>query len=371
MKKIIILGGGISGLVTAIQLARQDLPVILIEKKTYPFHRVCGEYISNEAKPFLRSAGLFPDHLNPPPISKFRLTSVNGKAAQMTLDLGGFGVSRFAFDQFLSQQAVSSGARIVTAEVTGVHFEDDSFRITTGSETFHGDLVIGAHGKRSKIDVQMDRGFVGRRSPYVGVKYHIRSDNPSDLISLHNFKDGYCGLSNVEGGRSNLCYLTHRENIRKFGSIKAMEEAVLFRNPFLKSIFRDSDFLVDKPETINEISFETKGLVEQHVLMTGDAAGMITPLCGNGMAMAIHSAKIVSACVVRHSREPGYTRRQLESDYEASWKKHFARRLWAGRQIQSLFGGEAVSNFAVKLMRNAKPLAEFLIRQTHGPPFTD
>jgi flavin-dependent dehydrogenase len=54
LKRVIIVGGGISGLITAIQLAHADIPSLLIEKKTYPFHRVCGEYISNETVPFLR-----------------------------------------------------------------------------------------------------------------------------------------------------------------------------------------------------------------------------------------------------------------------------------------------------------------------------
>ena len=130
----------------------------------------------------------------------------------------------------------------------------------------------------------MGRKFTTTRSPYAAIKYHIRTDHPTDLIALHNFRDGYCGISNVEDGKTNLCYLTHRNNLRKTGSIASLEEEILQKNHLLKYIFSNSEFLFEKPEVINEISFATKDPVEGHVLMAGDAAGMITPLCGNGMA---------------------------------------------------------------------------------------
>jgi len=148
-----------------------------------------------------------------------------------------------------------------------------------------------------------------------------------------------------------------------------MEEAILFKNPFIKSIFSNSKFIFTKPETINEISFETKGPVENHVFMAGDAAGMITPLCGNGMAMAIHSSKILSQLVIRFCRDSSYTRAEMEYDYSAAWRKFFQKRLWTGRQIQRLFGNEWTSDLAVNLAHHAKPFAGFLVRKTHGNIF--
>ena len=370
LKKIIIVGGGISGLITGIRLANAGISPILIEKKIYPFHRVCGEYISNETVPFLKSLGLFPEKFSPPALTRFQLTSVNGKVANLQLGLGGFGISRYNFDQFLYEKAIASGVQpLLGTEVNKIQFADNKFWVQIEDQALEADLVIGSFGKRSKIDVQLGRRFIKKRSPYLGVKYHVRTDHPPDLIALHNFKDGYCGISNIEDGKTNLCYLTHRHNLKAYGNIGAMEEAVLFKNPFLKTIFRNSEFLFEKPETINEISFETKGPVENHILLTGDAAGMITPLCGNGMAMAIHSAKLLSAQVIRYCKESDYKREQLEQDYSRCWNKIFEKRLWAGRQIQRLFGSEWTSDLAVNLMRHSKPLANFLIRKTHGHPF--
>ena len=356
-------------MIAANQLAIAGIGVIVIEKKEYPFHRVCGEYISNETIPFLKSLDLFPSEFNPPAITRFQLTSINGKSAQLPLDTGGFGISRYSFDDFLYRNARERGAQfLLNTEAAHIGFDNDQFIVKAGERILQGNVVIGSFGKRSRLDISMKREFIQKRSPYTGIKYHVRTDQPSDLISLHNFNDGYCGLSQVEDQKFTLCYLTHRDNLKKYGNIKVMEEAVLFKNPFLKSLFLNSEFLYERPEVINEISFATKQPVENHVLMAGDAAGMITPLCGNGMALAIHSAKLVSELVIKFfARE--ITREQMEHLYHKKWNYFFARRLWVGRQIQQLFGAEWTSNLAVNLMQHVKPVAGFLIRQTHGKPF--
>lgn len=369
MKQVIIIGGGLSGLIAANYLAAANIPVIVLEKKEYPFHRVCGEYISNETIPFLKSLDLFPDQFRLPSITQLQLTSVNGRSATLDLDLGGFGISRYTFDQFLYEKAKQRGAIFhLNTEVDSIQFSNEQFEVKTKDEVFYGDIAIGSFGKRSKIDIALKRSFIQKRSPYVGVKYHIRIEHPNDLIALHNFKDGYCGISNIEDGKTTLCYLTHRDSVKRFRSIKAMEESVLYNNPFLKSIFTHAEFLYDKPEVINEISFETKRPVQDHILMSGDAAGMITPLCGNGMALAIHSAKIVSELILAFKRNE-ITRDQLEKQYANNWNSLFANRLWAGRQIQNLFGSEWASNLAVNLARHVKPIASYLVKKTHGASF--
>lgn len=369
MKKVVIIGGGLAGLTISNVLSDIGIECTVFEKKQYPFHRVCGEYISNETLPFLRSLNLFPDEFSPPRINRLHLTSVNGKRAELQLKPGGFGISRFNFDYFLFRKAQKKGVTFYeNTEINSIRYNNKKFELESRSQKFEADIVIGSIGKRSKLDLFLDRKFFHKKSPYVGVKYHVRNSNPNDLISLHNFQDGYCGMSNIEEGKSCLCYLTHRNNLKIHRDIKLLEENILFRNPFLKDIFLTSDFLFEKPEVINEVSFETKCPVEDHILMCGDSAGMITPLCGNGMAIAIHSAKILSELVVQFC-ENKISRNELEKNYEHKWNALFANRLWVGRQIQKLFGSARASDLAVNLANFAKPVANFLVSKTHGEPF--
>lgn len=287
----------------------------------------------------------------------------------MRLDLGGFGISRFSFDFFLYQVAKDLGVEfLLETEASALHFQENRFQVQTEKKILEADVVIGAFGKRSKLDVFLKRPFIQRRSPFLGVKYHVRTDHPENQIALHNFEGGYCGINKVEDGVANVCYLSERENLRKHGSIEAMEVQVLHKNPFLKNIFLSADFLFRKPEVINEISFDTKSPVENHILMTGDSAGMITPLCGNGMAMAIHSAKI-AAEIIPEFLKGKISREKMEGMYAYEWRKNFSARLWRGRQIQKLFGNAILSNAAVNLALYSKPLANALVRKTHGQPF--
>jgi flavin-dependent dehydrogenase len=369
VKDVAIIGGGLAGLISSILLARNGIPVTLIERKQYPFHRVCGEYISNEVVPFLKSEKLFPEAFRPAHISRFQLTATNGKSAFLPLDLGGFGISRYAFDHFLFQEAEKAGVTIIQeAEVTAIQFNDYRFTIQVSDHHLTADVVLSAFGKRTKLDVDWKRSFTRSRSPYVGVKHHVKTDHPGDLIALHNFEGGYCGISRVEAERTNLCYLVHRDTVRQAGSIALLEKEVLSKNPWLKSIFDNAEFLFDKPETIGEISFETKEPVFDHMLMVGDAAGMITPLCGNGMAMAIRSGKMAAELATEYCQSK-ISRAALESFYASRWKRTFANQLWFGRQVQKLFGSATASNVAINLAVRSKWVTQAIIRNTHGQPF--
>jgi menaquinone-9 beta-reductase len=368
--QVIIIGGGIAGLVTAIDLARSGVDVVVFEKKEYPFHKVCGEYISNEVLPYLVSLNLNVKDLRPATISKLYVSSPAGRELKMELDQGGFGISRFSFDHFLYLHAISSGAKVYQGKtVENVEFLDGRFIVSLkAGEQFESKVVTGAYGKRAKLDNQLKRIFISKRSPWIGVKYHIKTDHPADTIALHNFKDGYCGISAVENGIYCLCYLTSRENLRKHRSIPEMEKEVLNKNPFLKEIFMNSEFLWKAPEVINEISFAKKSAVEDHILMTGDTAGMISPLCGNGMAMAIHSAKIVSQSISSFLAGK-ISREELEAWYSKEWNQKFSARLKAGRLIQGMFGSEIVSEIMISTLKQLPSVSRWIVRRTHGKPF--
>jgi len=370
LKRVIIIGGGLAGLTCALQLARAGISCTVIEKKEYPFHRVCGEYISNEVVPFLTSSRLYPTEFNPPQIKNFLLSAVNGRHEKMKLDLGGFGISRFTFDNFLFRIAKGAGAEfLLNEEVEKVSFANNKFNVHTTRTEIEADVVVGTFGKRSKIDKFLHRQFLNVKSPYVAVKYHIRCEHPDDLIALHNFSGGYCGMSNIEEKKTTLCYLTHRDVLKRFKNIMTMEQSVLFKNPFLRHVFTNSEFLYPKPEVINEVSFVTKSPIVDHILMAGDSAGMIAPLCGNGMAMAIHSGKILSDLIIEYVDSSIRSRDWLEQHYISAWNAQFKRRLWIGRQVQKLFGNRITSQLAVGLAINSRPLANLIIKNTHGEPF--
>ncbi len=132
MYDTIIIGGGLAGLISSIQLSKGGKKVIVIEKKKYPFHRVCGEYISNEVRPFLASIGLDFGKLGVKEISKFQFTSPSGRVLETDLDLGGFGISRYKIDEELYLLAKSVGVEFLLENtVESVDFKSDKFIVKT------------------------------------------------------------------------------------------------------------------------------------------------------------------------------------------------------------------------------------------------
>ncbi|MCU0444590.1 MAG: NAD(P)/FAD-dependent oxidoreductase [Microscillaceae bacterium] len=377
-KDVIIVGGGLAGLINAIQLAQAGLGVSLIEKQAYPFHRVCGEYISNETLPFLQSLGIDPFDWGAVALHQFRLTSPQGSYLERPLGLGGFGISRYTLDNFLAQKAQSLGVEILTqTQVIEIqNIDNQPFRkiVKTEQTSRQAQVVIGAYGKRANLDNFLQRSFFRQRSPYMGVKYHIRLPkldllpHPADLIALHNFKDGYCGISRIEDDKFCLCYLTTRQNLKDQHTIENLENKVLRKNKYLNDIWQNAEFVFDKPKVINEVSFAPKPPIENGILMCGDSAGMIAPLCGNGMAMAIHSAKILSELLIRYFQNQ-LSADQLTREYQQNWQKQFATRLWLGRNVQKWFGNPTLTELLVLTAKNFPPLARFLINNSHGQVF--
>jgi flavin-dependent dehydrogenase len=156
--EVAIIGGGLAGLCLAIQLADAQIKVVIFEKENYPFHKVCGEYISMESYPFIESLGMSLASLNLPMIRHLRVSAPNGKILEQPLGLGGFGISRYTLDASLASIAVKKGVQLMTnTKVNEVHFTTNEFELVTTKGNFQAQLVYGAYGKRAVIDQQLKR----------------------------------------------------------------------------------------------------------------------------------------------------------------------------------------------------------------------
>ncbi len=371
---ICIIGGGLAGLSLSIQLAKHGYTIALFEKEQYPFHKVCGEYISLESWNFIEELGYPLSGASLPLIERLIVSSPNGNQLKQRLPLGGFGISRYKIDDGLKEIALANKITVFeNCKVNEVQFTNDTFQLQTTKGSFTCRVCCGSFGKRSNIDVKWNRNFINNKTTklnnYIGVKYHVKTNLPADTIALHNFRNGYCGISKIEDDKYCLCYLTNAENLKtNNNSIAEMERNVLWQNPHLKNIFNNSEILYQSPVTISQISFAKKSQVENHVLLIGDAAGMITPLCGNGMSMALHGSKIAAGFVHDFLQEKT-DRQNMENNYSLEWKKAFGNRLKAGRLIQRMFGKIWVTNLFVAILKRTPFITKQLIKQTHGDPF--
>ena len=363
---VIIIGGGLAGLTSAIHLTKMGCKVIVIEKNSYPKHKVCGEYISNEVRSYFQWLNINIEELNPTHISTLQFSSECGRTIETKLPLGGFGISRYTLDQALYLKALSQNCKIFEDQVNDVIFKHDFFEVHLASgKVLTSKIVLGGFGKRSNIDVKMKRHFIEQKSPWLAVKSHYKGNFPDDIVGLHNFKGGYCGVSKVEDDLLNICYLTNFKSFKKYKNIEEFQEKVVAQNPHLKNILEHSESVFKKPLTISQICFEKKENVEDHILMMGDTAGLIHPLCGNGMAMAIHSAKLASDQTIDFLSGK-ISRQEMEQNYSQNWNKNFRQRLWYGRILGSILEHSKLSEVLTNLITYLPFLLPIIIRKTHG-----
>ena len=368
-KNIAIIGGGLAGSCAAIHLRMLGFEVTVFEKDTFPRHKVCGEYISNEVVPYLEFLGIDVFSLTQIRLDRFQLTAPESNIQEYKLPLGGFGLSRFTLDHALYKRALALGVTWITTEVNQVQHSINQYVVTNkNGENFEFDYVCCAYGKRSVLDHKLQRNFIVQKAPWIGVKYHAEADFPDDLVALHHFYGGYCGLSKTEFNTVNVCYLATFESFKPFKNTSLFEKEQLSKNPHLKHFLEQAKPWNQAPLSISQISFENKTAVENHMLMLGDAAGLIHPLCGNGMAMAMHSAAIAVETLAPFL-EGSITLTEMEMRYQTSWSKVFSGRLKWGKTLGSLLINPKIAPKGIQVLSKFPFLLHPIIRKTHGKPF--
>jgi len=367
--EVVIIGGGLAGLVAGIHLLSCGIRVCVIEKDAYPRHRVCGEYLSNEVLPYLEHLGVELNDATVPNLKRMQFSTRGGDSLDCTLDLGGIGVSRYTLDDKLYQRYLAAGGEFIMATVNGFTFDNNKFNVNIKDhDDVEAHFVLGAFGKRSNMDKYMGRQFFQKKSSWMAVKAHYTNKNfPEDLVALHNFKGGYCGLSYNDLGSVNVCYLATYESFQRYKNTKDFELNNLSTNPLLEEFFQNAKMIFEKPLSIAQISFDKKDLVQDHVLMLGDAGGLIHPLSGNGMAMAIQSAKLASEALLKY-RVCAYDRALIENYYKILWNNEFNRRMKTGRLLQKVLMHDRLSHYSQRFVQRIPGLLPKIIQLTHGNP---
>lgn len=364
---MLIVGGGLAGLCAAAHLASEGVDVLLIDKDPYPRHRVCGEYVSNETLPYLASLGINPFSHGAVKINELEFGAQGGRSLRTTLPLGGFGLSRYKLDNVIRESALKKGAKMVQGEVEDIVFKQSGFVVNTrNGDSYTGQFVIGSFGKRSVLDKRLRRSFIEKKSSYVAVKAHYEGEFPLNRVGLYNFEGGYCGISNVEDNRLNICYISDYSVFRRYRNTERFENEILCRVPQIGKVLSASSMVFDRPLTISQISFDPKELIVDHVLMCGDSAGLIHPLCGNGMGMAVGGARLVSEAILSYFRGELNSREEVERMYRFKWDKEFRPRLRAGHALAAVLRNNGLTGMAIPMLRSFPFLLQRIIRATHG-----
>ena len=309
---ILVAGGGPSGAIAATLLAQAGRRTLLLERETGPRHKICGEFISIEARRHLAAAGIDLGRLGARPIGRVRVLR-GRQMVEAALPFEGSSLTRRALDEALLSHAASCGGSvrrgcaIRSAAGEGLELE--------GGEMLRGSALLLATGKHEL------RGL--RRPPpaeeLVGFKSYFELDATGcraleGLIEILLFRDSYAGLQLVENGLANLCLLTTRARLaRAGGQWHGLLRDLAAENPHLRRRLDGARDTLERPLTIARVPY---GFLHRpaaddtpSLFRLGDQLAVIPSFTGDGISMALHTAAEAAASLLRGEAAFSYHRR--------------------------------------------------------------
>jgi flavin-dependent dehydrogenase len=372
MRDIIIIGAGPAGSALAHVLARAGWDVLLLERDTFPRHKVCGEFLSPESQASLAALGLRDTvaALGPARMGVARVTAASGRALDVGLPGEAWGVSRFALDAALAGAAARAGAELrcgvsAVALAASGGATTVTLRGTQDAEQVTARAAVIACGRYPP------RGLRARapRPPEqtaVGVKCHFGGVAPGPEVELYLFDGGYAGLAPVEGGRVNLCLLASRGALRRAGGDPlALVEAAADWNSALGRRLAGGASLPGTLVSVAPVDTADAPTPWHGAARLGDAAVMIPPLCGDGQAMALRSAEICAPLAGAALRGE-LTLAEWEAAYRRAWRAEFLARLRAARALQAALTAPGIAGAALAAGALFPPLARAMVHVTRG-----
>jgi len=369
----VIIGGGPAGSSTAIGLAQGGMSVAVVEKKLFPRDVVCGEFLSHEVLSALRHVGAYEEFLSlhPQLIATFAFIPEHGPRVVRPLGFPAAALKRSLLDGLLLKKARSFGATVLQpAEAAAINRRDDGFEVLVktpaGIQTLRAKNVVAAYGRTCMLDKALQRGFATVRSGMTGIKYHIPRrlfrDLPEDQIRIYSSHNMYCGLNSVNEQEVALCYLVRGDATAPLESLTLLLE----RNRSFRGLFRGDPVAAMKslPRSgTGNVFFGPRNLVEKGVFMTGDAAGVLGPLAGDGIGMAVQGGRLLAEVLLLGARM-GSDRQQIERSYATEWRRRFAGRLKTAAILQRLAMNPLTAGTGALVMTAFPVVLDAMIRRT-------
>ena len=368
---IIIIGGGPAGSTAAMLLSKRGFSVALIEKKAFPREVICGEFLSGEVTQFLEKENLLDGflNLNPNPVTSFRFIGSNGKEISSEIPFNAYALKRSKLDHFLLSNAIQQGVVVYQpAEVKSISQNSDGYNLSVIPDVnLTAKIIIAAYGKQNSLDKKHNRKFSSVKSHLNGLKMHVDKKHFNNFslneIQIYCGSGIYCGLNAVDDNTITVCYLYNRDIVNT--SKMSEFDFLTGENSKLSSLLKDNFHEMLKSSQVygtGDIYFGSRELTDRGIFYVGDAAGVIAPLAGDGIGIAVQSAQLISRILYKNNLDI------LKSghDYEKEWKEHFSGRLRTAGSIQSLIMNNFIQQIGLKFISHFPFLLPKLIRYTRG-----
>ena len=340
MYDLIVIGGGPAGCSAAITAAESGARVLLLERSTFPRHKVCGEFVSAEALGLLDSllAGNFRSLLaTAPRISRARIFADN---AEVPADIQppAASIARFHLDDALWSSAIQKDVdardrhMVKSVERVPESGSGHLFEIATANERFRSRAVINATGRWSVLTSAATRRRQARER-WIGIKGHFRERTPVESVDLYFFQGGYCGVQPVTmpgdaDSRVNACAMVRADMARNLQEVVDLHRALKERSTHWAA--------VTEPVTTSPLIFHPPEPLQNDIIQVGDSATFVDPFIGDGISLALRSGRL-AAVSLRPFFEGRARLQQVESEYALAYRRELVPVFRASSHLRRFF----------------------------------
>jgi flavin-dependent dehydrogenase len=334
----------------AMRLAAAGHEVVLLEKERSAHHKVCGEFLSQEAIEYLRQAGVDPLTLGAATI-RFMRHSVKRSVVEAALPFTALSLSRLVLDEALLARAAELGCNIQRGAWVEKLTSREGVWIANlrDGQSWRAATVFLASGKHDLRGLEREPGA---QSDMVGFKLHWRlapaqTEALREFIDLFLFPGGYGGVSLVEADVANLCLVVRRSTLRKIGGWNELLATLLSENSHFARRMQGATPLWERPLAITPIPYGYLAGKNDGLWRVGDQAAVIPSFTGDGMAIALHSASLAAQMFLA-----GETADRYRSTLQRQLKRNM--RLATGISRAMVTGaGCALASFGLSLVPNS------------------
>jgi len=409
-EKILIAGAGPAGASAAIRLAQNGFRVTLVEREKFPRHKLCGEFISPECLGHFRELGVLDGMLSAggERISKTVFYEPGGKSVSVPSEwffqggAGALSLSRAEMDFRLLERARAVGVEVLE--------ETQAVGLLTENEIVYGVKVRGKNGEVQEIaaDLTIDAtgraGFLGKlaekeisrkvakarrrkeiqnleseiwnhqrtkdkgqRTKLVGFKTHLKNSAiESGVCEIYFFRGGYGGLSRVENGFANHCFLIQSEIVKEFGGeTEEIVRKIVFQNKRAEQMMKDAQ-AEHNWLAVSVDGFGAKDLnPAPHLVAIGDAGAFIDPFTGSGMLMALESGELLAQSVAENDFAPA----GIAESYQIRHAEKFRKRLFVCSLMRRAAFVPSLAKSVISVLSWSEKAREMLARATRRSAF--
>jgi flavin-dependent dehydrogenase len=368
---VLVIGGGPAGAACALRLARAGCSVAVLEKTRFPRGKVCGEFIAPSGVAELRSLGIDLDGLRARQIRRLALWT-DDATLEAPLPSPARSLAREKLDCLLLERAVACGASVYQpAAAHDLQRTAEGFVCTASAP--HGGarveiaarVVVAAHGSwlTGALPTQAPRTRADAADLF-GFKAHFSGCELAGEIALVPFDGGYGGALDLGGGRGTFACCVRRDRIGALRAARpqspageAIFRAALERAPALRAALgharRDGAWLAAGP-----LRPGMRGVYRDGVFAIGNAAGEVHPMIGEGISLALRSARLLSAELIP-ALDAGWSSARVARSYARAWRRTFLPTLLAARAFAAIAMRPRAAAMAGTLLGRAPRLITF------------